>query len=389
MIKGIVTQKNKRLCVNLLSIIGLGIFTPLHATSIKEPKAVIEYQHQLVYRTNIYENAPKAQQGIRLGVYQSRDHVGSREAMADNFKQLVQAVKAAKQFQVQLISFPELYLTGYSLDPKLAQQLAITKDSEYIQKTKAIAKQYHMGIILPYAEKATDKNGKTRYYDSIALINENGELLESYKKTHLFALAERLNWSAGNGPYRVFKLNGFPVGVLNCYEAEFPELQRILALKGAKLIVIPTAADNFYTKPSGKITNVPYPDISRLLIPAAAYANNIFIAYSNRTGYEHLDGDKWRFQGNSVIASPHGKLILAAEKSQTTLLIADIIPKAYGPTHPEEANYLRDRRPRLYHELIKTKVAFGGGYHYPAYPKGEYQYPGYKEIKEKKAKPSS
>lgn len=349
-----------------------------------EPKSVQADEHKLVYRTNIYAHSPKEGEGVRLAIYQSRDHVGSKQAMADNFAQLENAIKEAKKYNVQLISFPELYLTGYSLDPKLAQQLSITKDSDYIKKIQALAKQYQMAIILPYAEKVKDKDGKDHYYDSIAFINAEGKLLESYKKTHLFALAERLNWSSGNGPYNVFEINGFPVAVLNCYEAEFPELQRILALKGAKLIVIPTAADNYYIKPSGQRTNVPYPDISTLLIPAAAYANNIFVAYSNRTGHEQIGKDRWLFQGNSVIADPHGKLLLKANHQQTTLLIADILPSAYGPTHPEEANYLRDRRPRLYEELIKTKVPFDGGFSYPAYPKGEYDYPGYKQYEKKK-----
>lgn len=355
------------------------------AESTQEPKAVVDAEKRLVYRMNIYAQPPAFGKGIRLAVYQSRDHVGNQQAMADNYQQLVNAVKQAKKYQVQLISFPELYLTGYSLDPKLAQQLSIRKDSDYIKKIQKLAKDNQIAIILPYAEKAKDKQGKERYYDSIAFINAKGQLLESYKKTHLFALAERLNWSAGNGPYNVYKLNGFPIGILNCYEAEFPELQRILALKGAKLIVIPTAADNFYTKPSGQVTKVPYPDISKLLIPAAAYANNIFVAYSNRTGYETLGSDKWLFQGNSVIADPYGKLLLAADHKQNTLLVADIVPSAYGPTHPEDANYLRDRRPRLYKELTNTTVPFNNNYHYPAYPAGEYQYPGYKpKLRNKK-----
>jgi predicted amidohydrolase len=57
-------------------------------------------------------------------------------------------------------------------------------------------------------------------------------------------------------PFRVPLVAGFPVGVLNCYEAEFPELSRILALWGAKLIVIPTAADYYYTLPDGWRTKV-------------------------------------------------------------------------------------------------------------------------------------
>ena len=335
---------------------------------------------------NIYDEPPAKGMGVRLAIYQSRDEVGSQQAIEANFERLVKAVKHAKKFNAQIISFPELYLTGYALTPKMGRDLAEFKDGPYIKKTQAIAKQFNIAILLPYAEKAKDNKGKMHYYDSIAFIDNNGELLESYRKTHLFALAERLNWSAGSGPYNVYKINGFPIGILNCYEAEFPELQRILALKGAKLIIIPTAADNYYTKPDGKRTKVPYPDISKLLIPAAAYANNIFIAYSNHVGFEHLGKNKWHYQGNSVIANPHGQLLLKAFHNQTTLLIADILPSDYGPTHPEKANYLKDRRPRLYKELEKDNVEFDGGFHYPAYPEGEYDYPGYQQVIKNKAK---
>jgi len=350
-----------------------------------DPFAVVELEKSIVFRTNIYAEPPGHGEGVRLAVYQSRDEVGSSKAMEHNFRRLETAVASARRFGAQLISFPELYLTGYALDPAMAKRLSEFKDGPFITRARAVARKHHIAIVLPYAEKARDPAGTLRYYDAIALIDEKGKLLESYRKTHLFGIAERINWSAGDGPYRVYAINGFPVGILNCYEAEFPELQRILALQGAKLIVIPTAADNYYTLPDGHRTKVPYPDISRLLIPAAAYANNLFVAYSNHVGYERLGKDKWRYQGNSVIADPHGRLLLEADHLQTTLLIADIVPRAFGPTHPANASYLRDRRPRLYDELTRTTVTFpyGESFEYPAYPEGEYDYPGFPKRDER------
>ena len=90
---------------------------------------------------------------------------------------------------------------------------------------------------------------------------------------------------------------------------------------------------------------LPYPDISRNLIPAYAYANNIFFAYSNHCGYEALKGHQWHYRGNSIVAGPHGDIIVAANHQQDTLLVADIIPAYYGPSHPE-SDYLKNRRPR-------------------------------------------
>lgn len=136
-------------------------------------------------------------------------------------------------------------------------------------------------------------------------------------------------------------------------------------------MVGPTAADCYATQPDGKRSAIPYPDISRLLIPAYAYANNIFFAYSNHCGYESLQGVEWHYRGNSIICGPHGDVIVAAGHQQDTMLVADVVPAYYGASHPE-SNYLKDRRPELYKELVAPKVGFvPGGWVYPAYGSGK------------------
>jgi len=165
-------------------------------------------------------------------------------------------------------------------------------------------------------------------------------------------------------------------------------LQRILALHGAKLIVGPTAADNYYRLPSGERSSVPYPDIATLLIPANAYANNIFFAYANRCGYEIRGSDAWHYRGNSIICGPHGDIIVAADHEQNTLLIADCVPAYYGMTHPApKYNYLQDRRPELYTPLIQGKATFYNPSIKPIDLKtillnGDFTYPDYDGCKE-------
>lgn len=334
-------------------------------------KTVRDGYHKLQFKMSIYEAIPQKGEGIRLGIYQAEAAYG-KGATEKNMARLEKAVKRAKKYDVQLLSFPELYLPGYTLSPQEAKTVAEFKDGPSISKGKKIAKKYHMGLLLPYAEKVKAKDGTLKYYDSVAVISEKGEVLESYRKTHLYGQQERDNWSFGDNDYRVHKFFGFPVGILNCYECEFPELSRILALKGAKLIVGPTAADNYYTLPNGKRSDVPYPDISKLLIPAYAYANNLFFAYSNRSGYEKRGKDEWHYRGNSIVSGPHGDIIAAANHEQDTMLIVDCIPGYYGMTHPApKYNYLKDRRPDMYKELVAPKVDF---------IKGVYTYP--KAIKE-------
>ncbi|MFC1617846.1 carbon-nitrogen hydrolase family protein [Patescibacteria group bacterium] len=344
---------------------------------------------ELQYRTSIYQDLPAEGDGLRLGIYQAQADWGEG-ATAKNLERLADVVNLAKKYDVQLLSFPELYLPGYTLSPDQAKQVSEFQDGPSITRARQIAKDNNMALLVPYGEKA-DIDGETRYFDSIAVISESGDLLDSYRKTHLYAQQERDNWSFGESDYPVHSIFGFPVGVINCYEAEFPELSRILALNGAKLIVAPTAADNYYMLTTGERSDVPYPDISEILVPANAYQNNLFFAYSNHAGYEKRDGNNWHYRGNSIVAAPNGEILAEANHEQDTMVIADVVPAYIGDTHPEpDYGYLQDRRPELYEALTageadfyddtKNKIVPGtnlldGGYTYPLYEGG-------KEIKQ-------
>jgi predicted amidohydrolase len=332
---------------------------------------VMQAYRTLQFKTSTYAEPPAPGQGVRLGIYQAQADCGPG-ATAKNMDRLEKAAEIAAKHGVQLLAFPELYVPGYTLSPDQAKDVAEFKDGPSITRACNIAKRLNMALIAPYAEKA--KDGKAiRVYDSIAVISASGELLFSYRKNQLYGQQERDNWSFGDKLSEVVEINGLPVGVLNCYECEFPELSRILALKGAKLIVGPTAADCYYTLPNGERSSVPYPDISTMLIPAYAYANNLFFAYVNRAGYEQRGPDKWHYRGNSIVAGPYGDIVVAADHQQDTMLVADCIPEYYGMTHPApDYEYLKDRRPNLYKLLTEPKVDFlKGGYVYPKYKDGK------------------
>jgi predicted amidohydrolase len=307
----------------------------------------------MIINTYIKEQPPAFGEGIRLAVFQGKGPVGSAAAIAYNLRQLESAVATAVGFGAQLISFPELYLSGYAASPEIMHRLAMGIESDTLRRVAEVAKAAGIGIICPYPEQAV-VGGETRYYDAIALFGPDGGLLKNYRKTHLWGPDEKKIWHFGHQhpeedePFSVSEVNGLPVGLLNCYEAEFPELTRKLALRGAKLVVIPTAADESTRLSTGKWTTPPYPDISKTLIPAHAWENIIFVSYSNRCLEETLNGEVvGKYLGNSMIANPHGEVMVAA-KNEVTLLIADCVPSDYGPTHPEGTNYLEDRRPELY-----------------------------------------
>jgi predicted amidohydrolase len=307
----------------------------------------------MIINAYIKRTPPAFGQGIRLAVFQGKGPAGTPKAIRHQLSQLASAVDLAVGHGAQLVAFPELYLTGYAVPPERLHDLAMGADAEPLQEVAAVARTNSVAIVCPYPEKA-DVAGETCYFDSIALFGPDGTLLKNYRKTHLWGPDEKRIWQPGylypeeGRPFTVHAVNGLPIGLLNCYEAEFPELTRRLALEGAKLVVIPTAADESTKLSTGKWTSPPYPDVSTTLIPAHAWENGVFVAYCNRCLGETLEGEPvGRYLGNSVIADPHGRLMVAA-RNQKTLLLADCLPGDYGPTHPENTSYLEDRRPDLY-----------------------------------------
>ena len=317
----------------------------------------------MLFLARIKPQPPEFGQGLRLAIYQNNGGpVGNQEAILHYLSKMEEAVKEAKQFNAQLISFPELFLTGYAVSPAEAHDLAQANNSQTLGKVAEIAKNNKIAIICPYPEKAVI-NGETHYYDSMVLFDHEGKLLKNYRKTHLWGPDEGKIYSQGYSfaeegeAYSIHEINGFSVGLLNCYEAEFGELARIMAIKGAQLVVIPTAADIWTLLSTGEKTKMAYPDVSQNLIPAHALENIMFIAYCNRSGIEtRVDSNGAEIEigsylGNSVIAGPHGDIILRP-RNEETLMIADCIPDNYGPTHPENTNYLANRREHLYGELI-------------------------------------
>ena len=205
--------------------------------SPKYDKEVMDSYRTLQFKTSTYAEPPAAGKGIRLGVYQAQAAFGPG-ATARNLERMEMAARTAAERGVQLLAFPELYLPGYTLSPEQAREVAEYKDGPSITRAREVAKELSLALVLPYAEKA-EEDGAMMYFDSMAVISAKGELLFSYRKTHLYGRQERDNWDFGGNLSPVVPINGLPVGVLNCYECEFPELSRILALKGAKLIVGP------------------------------------------------------------------------------------------------------------------------------------------------------
>ena len=249
--------------------------------------------------------------------------------VAGNLKRLQQLAHEASD--ADLLVLPEMFLTGYNIGAEAVGALAEARDGESAQTIADIAHSAGLAILYGYPERAEDG----RIYNAVQLIDAHGTRLCNYRKTHLFGDLDHTIFSAGEDDFPLVELNGWKLGFLICYDLEFPENTRRLALAGAELILVPTA------------NMVPIDFVADVTVRARAFENQCFVAYANYCGHE---GDI-HYCGQSSIAAPDGQRIAQAGLDEALIvgtLVRQSIFDARAANH-----YLQDRRPELYGALHK------------------------------------
>ena len=268
---------------------------------------------------------------MKIALWQT---AGFPAAVAANLVALEATADAAASAGASLLLCPECWLCGYNIGAAVAA-LAEPAAGPSARRIAALAQEYEIAIAYGYAER--DATG-TRPYNSVQVIGADGVARAHYRKTHLFGPAERAAYEAGVEFGAPFELGGYRVGLLICYDIEFPEPARALALAGAEVLLVPTAlTDEYGTVPS-------------LLVPARAVENQIFVAYCNHAGVEN----GMRFLGGSCLVGPDGATVAAAGGGET-LLVAEIdrqTQQAAARIYP----YRSDRRPELYGSVSRQSA---------------------------------
>ncbi|MBU2856304.1 carbon-nitrogen hydrolase family protein [Acidithiobacillus ferrooxidans] len=237
---------------------------------------------------------------FRVGIYQSSTEDANVPARLNKLKD---GVLSAVGRGVDLLVFPEMYLTGYAIGLEAVKTLAEFANGASMQVIAACARVAKMTIVYGYPER--DQAGFV--YNSINVISSSGELLQTYRKVMLFGNVDRTQFSPGQGYCLPIMLHGFRIGFGICYDVEFPEVARALALAGAEMLVVPTANMR------------PFESVSDRLIPARAQENGIFVVYANYFGHDEM----FDYFGKSVICDPFGNDVIRAETGEH-LLVADI-----------------------------------------------------------------
>ena len=232
--------------------------------------------------------------------------------VAENLERL-DAKLAEVAGTVELLVTPEMFVGGYNVgaeaarlraDPALRDMTVAPVDGSVADAVSHMCAKHGVAVVYGCAEIADDGS----VYNTARLVDATGAHLGSHHKTHLFGDLDREMFTAGTERAPVIEFGGWHIGLLICYEVEFPEMARSLAARGADLICVPTA------------NMAQFNDVQRVLLPARALENQVFLAYANGVGTE---GDL-TYGGLSTILGPTG-MSVADRAGAPDLVTATIV----------------------------------------------------------------
>lgn len=232
-----------------------------------------------------------------------------------NVRKIRDFASRAKISGAELIVFPEMVDTGYSMP--IIQKHATSWNEGAVPKLQKMAKELAISIIAG----VSDRDG-TCIYNSQAFVDANGKIVSKYRKTHLVTAApldERPCFTAGDA-FVSCKIDKFNLALSICYDLRFPEVCRTLAVKHAANVFINSSA-------------WPFPRVEHLRILALARAieNQSYLILANRVGTD----DGVTFCGTSAIIDPYGAIVAAASVDREELIQAEI--------SEDVINFVRDR----------------------------------------------
>jgi len=288
------------------------------------------------YRARIVATAQ-----TRICVQQLEPQVGEP---AHNRVLSLQAIEAAAAGGAQVVVLPELTNSGYMFESaEEAASAAIAADDPLIGEWEAAAARHGLVLAAGFCERGDD--GLT--YNSAVIIDPTG-VRAVYRKLHLWD-REKLWFGPGEALPPVLQTPVGRVSVVICYDLEFPELVRTVALAGTELLLVPTnwpLAERPADERPGEVINA----------MMAARLNRIAIAAADRGGVER--GQPWT--GGSTIVDPDGWAAgenpwRAGEPRRPGPIFADLdLARARDKRWTELADVFADRRPELYGAIVQV-----------------------------------
>ena len=254
-----------------------------------------------------------------------------------NLERICASTQTAARQGARLIVFPECVATGYCFNSLAdARACAETIPGPGTNQVARVCRDLDVFVIFGTLETAGDD-----VFNACALVGPSG-WIATHRKAHMPFFGVDRFATPGDKPFAVHDLGFVRVGMSICYDGGFPETSRVLALKGADLIVLAT---NFSEAAHCMADHV---------IPTRALENNVYYAAVNRVGTE----GSFAFIGKSKVCDPHGIVRAEAPHAEEAIIHARIDPEKARQKRivcvpgRHEMDRFADRRPDLYGEIV-------------------------------------
>jgi N-carbamoylputrescine amidase len=256
-----------------------------------------------------------------------------------NFAKALDLARIAVDRGAKIVCFAECF--AWPWFPRKAteehRQLAVPIPGPYTQALQLLAEETGAVLVAPMFETADD----LAYYNTTVVVDANGHILGIYRKNHIPELPnyrERFYFKPGNLGFPVFKTRYATVGVQTCWDNFFPEGARVLALRGAQLLLCPTACSSAGS--TGKW--------ERAIAGHAVY-NSLYAFRVNRIGTEGA----MTFYGKSFCLDPNGDYVTEPAGAIEGVVLADLDLTRIKLTR-DDWTFLEDRRPEIYKEIAQA-----------------------------------
>ena len=271
-----------------------------------------------------------------------------------NIRRAGELVEEAVSIGAQVILLQELFETPYfcmDKDQTYFKEATTTAANPAIAEMRKLAAKHNVVIPVSFYERDGD-----RYFNSLAMIDANGELLGVYRKSHIpdfQAYEEAFYFSPGDTGFMVFDTKFAKLGAAVCWDQWFPETARVMALKGAEVLLYPTAIGR-PTLESTEVFRDSKAHWQNTMIGHAA-ANMMPLAASNRIGVEEGQDYQSHFYGSSFMTDHMGRKVCEAGEDQSGVWLHkfDLDETAFYRKH---WGIFRTRRTDLYGQIIDKHV---------------------------------
>jgi beta-ureidopropionase len=251
--------------------------------------------------------------------------------------------RAAAEQGAQIMGFQEVFNAPYFCQVQENEHYRWAEavpDGPTVSRMQTLARETGMVLVVPVFEEESAGN----YYNTAAVIDADGTVLGKYRKHHIPQVKgfwEKFYFRPGNLGWPVFDTAVGRIGVYICYDRHFPEGWRALGLAGAQIVYNPSATSRGLSS-----------HLWQLEQPAAAVANEYFIAAINRVGVEEYgDND---FYGTSYFVDPRGQFVGEVASSHDEELVVRELDLDLIEEVRQTWAFYRDRRPDAYGPLVEA-----------------------------------